>query len=370
MKTLTISTSALRNSVAVANNFVQKEGDFAGMITLVGTDGKLEVKSSDFTQSVIFKNIDFVSSDLTDSNFNAFSINGKKLTTVLKAAKADEIQMEVHSEHITIKSGRSKVKIDTLANTQEIEISMNGESLDFGSYVGKMEQMLHTVDTNNPSYALNGLLLQVKNGVFNMVSTNAKNMAINTINTDLKDMDVVIPKEAVSTISKLFNGFDIKINVDDTCLSVDTQTICYQTKLINVSFPNWQRIVPKSVEQTITINRNGLKGLLEEASIFNDDVIVTIKDKKIIIVDLDERERSSTEVIDEVSDELANIKFAINSKGVINFLNSFTEDNVQLAYTASNLPIMMIASPEYKEIMMPIALSSIVLSEEEVRDAA
>lgn len=366
MKTLTINTSALRNSVAVANTFTQKEGDFMGMITLVGTDGKLEVKSSDFVQAVIFKNIDFVSSDLTDTNFAAFSVDGKKLTTVLKTAKTDEVQIELHSEKIVIKSGRSKVKIDTLANTQVIEIVQDGDSFDFSNEIGKMEQILHAVDSNNPNYALNGVLLQVKDGVFNMIGTDTKRMAIATSETTLSDIDVVVPKDAVSTISKLFKGFNIEAHIGEVYLTVDTETVCYQTKLINSAFPQWQRIVPQSAEQTITINRTGLKVLIEEAAIFESKVKIKINKDGIVVKDLD----GNTEATDTFTVDNADMLFAVDSKAILDFLNSFDEDNVDIAYNGANMPFMLTANSEYKEILMPVVLSDDEDSEEETSHAA
>jgi DNA polymerase-3 subunit beta len=366
MQTLTINTSVLRNSVSVANTFTQSEGDFIGMITLVGTDGKLEVKSSDFVQTVIFKNIDFVSSDLTNTSFNAFSVDGKKLTTVLKAAKTDEVQIELYSEKIVIKSGRSKVKIDTLANTQEIEIVKDGESFDFSSQIGKMDQILHAVAHDGPNYALLGVLLQAKDGLLNIVGTDTKRMAIASSETKLNDLDVIVPKDAVSTISKLFKGFNIEAYIGESYLTVDTETVCYQTKLINTLYPEWQRIVPKSAEQTITINRRGLKTLIEEASIFESKVKIRINEKGIVVQDMD----GNTEVTDTLAVDNADMYFAVDSKAVIDFLNSFDEDNVVIAYNGANMPFVLTANSEYKEIVMPIVISDEETHKEETSHAA
>jgi DNA polymerase-3 subunit beta len=366
MKTLTINTSAIKNSVATASMFMQKEGDFSGMITLVGNEGKIEVKSSDFIQTVIFKDIDFVSSDLTDTSFSAFSVDGKKLATVLKAAKTDEIQMELHSEKIVIKSGHSKIKIDTLANTQEIEIAKDGESFDFSSEIGKMEQILHAVDSNNPHYALNGVLLQVKEGVFNMVGTDTKRLAIASSDTNLSDIDVVVPKDAVSTIAKLFKGFSIDAYIGEVNLTVDTETVCYQTKLINTSFPQWQRIVPQSAEQTVTISRTVLKTLVEEASIFESKVKISINQNGIVVKDLD----GNTEATNTSPVENADMLFAVDSKAILDFLGSFNEDNVEIAYNGSNLPFVLTANSEYREILMPVVISEEESIQEESSHAA
>lgn len=355
MKTITTNTGALLNSVAVANTFMPKEGDFLGKMVMVGNDGKLQVKASDLVQTIIYKNIDFVSSDLTDSDFKAFSIDGKRLLTTLKAAKTDEVSIEIHAEHIVIKSGRSKVKIETMANTQTIEIqSGNGSSFDFSSQIGGFEQILHAVDTNNPKFELNGAFLQIKNGVFCIVSTDAKRLAVVTTETTLNDKEVIIPKSGIQTIVKLFKGFNISAEIESTNLSVHTDGISFSTKLINGKFPEWQRIVPQTLTQRITVDRYRLSELLKEASLFDSSVSITIRNGEITIKDFE----GNTEVVDTVSDTNANIVFGINSRVLLDFLASYNEDNVQIGFNGPNLPIMLIANPNYKEVAMPLVMQA------------
>lgn len=365
MKTLTINTNGLLNAVAVASSFTPRDGEFIGKLVMVGTDGKLQVKASDYIQTVIFKDISFVSSDLTDADFKPLSIDGKKLLTVLKAAKTAEVQIDINNDDITVKSGRSRVKIETLVNTQEIEIkSGNGHSFDFSSQLGSFEQILHSVDSNNPRPELSGVLLQVKGGVFNVVGTDTKRLACITSQTDLADTQVIVPKSGIQTIIKLFNGFDVSVELTEVTLSAHTNSVSYQTKLINGKYPEWQRIVPRSFSQSLVIERMRLLELVKEASLFETQIIISIKNGKILLEDFN----GSTKVEDVYGDENINIKFAINAKSIIDFLTSYDEDNVQIGYNGSNLPVMLIASPSYKEVCMPIVMAEEV--EDDTRAAA
>jgi DNA polymerase III subunit beta len=367
MKKITLSTAGLLNSVAVANTFMPKDGDFAGKIVLVGANGKLEVKAADMIQTVIFKDIDFVSSDLTDNNFSALSIDGKKFLTVLKAAKTDEVQIELQSGLIIVKSGRSKVKIETMVNTQIIDISTNGNSFDFSNQIGLMELILHSIGNNEPKYELNGALLQVKDGIFNIVGTDTRRLASITTETSLSDTEVIVPKQGIQTIVKLFKGFDISAEIDNFTLSVHTDSVSYSTKLINGKFPEWRRIVPQSLIQTVTISRYGLETMIKEASIFDSSITIRLQNGVIKITDFG----GNTEVEDTFSDANANIVFAIDSKYILDFLASNTEDNVQIGFNAANLPIMLIANHSFKEIVMPIAMQEDeAVDSEEVQNAA
>lgn len=351
MKTLTLNTSSLLNAVAIANNFMAKEGDFEGTIVLAGHNGKLEVRSTNFEQTIIFKEIDFVSSDLTDNNFSAFSIDGKKLLTVLKAAR-DEVKIElISTEQVIVKSGRSRVKIDLFANTQSISINKEGYSLgNMSEQINAMHKVIHAADLNNPKYELNGILLQAKQGYFNVVATDARRLSIvKMVSQD--NMDIIIPKKGAETIIKLFQGFDVDSKLqDNTLLSFHTDKISFSTKLINGKYPNFERIVPMGFKQTVTIPTSALKSLVNEASIFNNEIIIDINNNKIKLTDFDD----NTKVEDDFTSSV-NIQFGINAHAIIDFINTIKDINIQIGFNENSLPIALIASNQ-KEIIMPIVM--------------
>lgn len=365
MKTLTINTTAITLAITVATTFSMRDGDYKGQVLLVGKDGKLEVKSSDLMQSIIFKNIDFISSDLTDINFKSFSVDGKKFSTVLKAAKTDEVQIELNEEFIIVKSGRSKIKIDTFAKVQEINMLEDGNSFALSDKLEHIEKALHAVDFENPKYELNGMLLQIKDGVFNTVATDTKRLVAISSKTSIEDIDIIIPKKGAETFVKLFKGKNVSAKISDTAMVVFTESIEYETKLINGKFPEWQRIIPKEIAKTVTLPAFALDTLVKEASILNDDLIIEFSNNKIKIVDFEK-----TTVIEDDFENDANIKFGIKSKMITDFIASYytgdVTEQITISFNESNLPIVLIADENHKEIVMPIALST----EEEIQDAA
>lgn len=363
--TLTLNTIIIRNAVATAVNYMPNQGDFEGKIVVVGNDGKLQVKASDFKQSIILKDIDYVSSDLTDSTFAPFSIDGKKLLTVLKSAKTDEVQFELLPEKIVVKSGRSKVKVDTLCETQEISIAKGeGNTFAIANKIATMQKVLHAVDSNNPKFELNGVLMQMKKGIFNIVATDTKRLAAITEESDDGDIETIIPKEGIQTIVKLFKGFEIAAELNSTTLSVHSETIDYSCKVINGKYPEWQRIVPLEFKQKVSINTLTLKTFVEEASLFEQEVIININSNKIRVTDFG----GNTEVEDNLVADNANMRFGMNAKIILDFIASLGEDqDIQIGYNASNMPIMLIAGPGHREVAMPIVIADAY--EEETDDS-
>ncbi|WP_294963352.1 DNA polymerase III subunit beta [Sulfurimonas sp.] len=364
---ITVPRDNLLNAVSIANTFMPIEGEFNGKIVMVGVNGKIEVKSTDMIQSIILKDITFISSDLTVDNFTAFSIDGKKLLTVLKAAKTEELTLHILDSRIEVKSGRSTVKIDILAETQDVTISNgSGSNFDISENIANFEQVIHAVGNKNPKHELNGILLQIKDGIFNVVGTDTRRLSCITTNTNLPDKEVIVPKDGINTIVKLFKGFTISAEIDDTTLAVHTENISYQTKLINGKYPNWESIVPKSVKQAVTINRYSLSSMLQEAKLFDDNVIIKIKNGEIQLKDIN----GETNIVDLFTDENTNLVFTINAKNVLEFLSSFQEDELQIGFNGTNLPVIFKANNNYREIVMPVVMQEDVEEMEDEKQAA
>jgi DNA polymerase-3 subunit beta len=353
MKKITINTKLLLNAVAVANNYTSKDGEHAGAITLTGDNNSLEVKATDGLQNIVFKNIGFVSSDLADPSFKTITLDGKKLATVLKVAKTNDVVIEMQKEAIFVKSNRSRVKIETHAKTQEVEVEKNyGKPLEIAACIQRMDSLLHAIDQNNPKYELNGLLIQAENGRVNMVSTDTKRLAVVSSSAQMDDTQIILPKQAVATISKLFSEDEVVTEADDVFFSIHSESISYSTKLINGSYPEYKRIIPQSFSQEVTFNANDFAEAVSEASMFENDIVIVVKNQILTISDF----KQDTRVVlpkDESISQNTEICFAINAKYILDFIVAANTEILELCFNAHNTPLVLKAE-DLQEIVMPI----------------
>lgn len=350
---ISVNTMRILNAVATASSYVAKDGDHAGKLTISGIDGHLEVKVTNYVQTVVLRKIPFSSSDMTLDSIEAFSIDGKKLLTALKAVKTESIELERSSDILQIKAGRSKFKINLFDEVQEVEISKKGKSLDIGdNLIENFKKVIHSVGINMPKYELNGVLIEIKGGLLNTVGTDTTRLSLVTAKTSNDDMEIIVPKDAISSIIRLFGHLDVTAFVDETSLTISTEILDYSTKLISGKFPAWQRIVPQSFTQKFTINKDKFATLVKEASLFDSQITVKIKDQKILIKDFD----GNTEVEDTVSDSNIDMNFHVNAKNILDFISSYSDDDITIGFNHSNLPFVLIADASYKEIVMPIII--------------
>lgn len=364
MKKITINTKTLLNAVATANNYTSKDGEFVGDITLAGNDGQMEVKATDNTQTIVFKNIPFVSSDLTDVGFKTFSLNGKKLATVLKVVKTDEVIIELEENFITVKSGRSRAKIETTAKPQNITIEKEyGKKIDFNFSNEALNYMIHAIDQNNPKWEMNGMLLEVKDSHLSMVATDTRRLAVIKQPSSTEEMSIILPKEAVLTFNKLFSDVEIETEADEYAFSVYSPFVDYKTKLISGTFPAYQNILPKTFSKIVSLDAKQLGDLIMEASMFETDILINISSEAVSASDLSGNTEASFAGIDDLEDE---IKFAVNSRYILDILSNTKSKTVKICFNNTNIPFVIQTNENTQEVIMPVALPE----EDEIMEAA
>lgn len=360
-----INTLQLTNAVQTANNFLAKgEFNLSDKITLSNIEGKITVSSTDFIETIAINNIDCQPDNLTDStNFEPFSVDGKMFLSVLKSIKTSELEMQIDTEtnKLSIKAGRRKAILEFINDTHNFLITNNmGKPVSIDK-LDDINKVLHAVGVNNPRHEVTGVHLNSNNGILNVVSTDTRRLSVVTKKTEDKDFSCIIPKSGVINMLKLFGGLNIDAYIQETYVVVTTNDISYSCKLINGNYPEYQRIIPQSTQQTFTLDRTKFIELIKEASIFEDTIEISIRNNEIVIKDLE----GSSETSESLETNNANILFRVSAKYILEFLVSYSDEKIQIGFNDKNLPIMLIADSEYKEVLMPV-----VINENEEKQAA
>lgn len=349
MKNIIIEKNVLENVVATAVNYLPtKESDMEGMLTLAGNGKKFSISTTNYAEKLILSEIEYSSDELELPKFS-FSVDGKKLLHVVRSIKANSLKFAIDdNKEITISGGRNKVKLEVSDLIFDFVLDNIGNSLNVGKLFDGFKSILHSVDSNNPKIELNGASLQCNNGTLSLVGTDTRRLSVFTTDND-SPCNIIIDKASIKSILKLFDGLEPSAVTTDTSLTVWTENVTYNCKLIGGSFPQWQRIVPQKLAQTFSFDRVKLIEMLKEASIFNSNVEVEIGNGMVKISDLD----GNADTLEYFETGNADIKFKVNSKFMLDFLTSYGDELVQIGFNEPKLPIMLIANPNYKEVVMP-----------------
>ena len=285
--------------------------------------------------------------------------NGKKLLDIIKGLKDDEVTLETINDYLYIKQNSSKFKLPML-NPNDFPAFPQIESkpkfdINSQTLVKSIKKIAPAIDTNNPKFELNGSLIDIKDNYINIVATDTKRLAVVKIEQATEhDFSLIIPKKAIAEIQKLF--FDtIEMFYDENTLIASSAHFTFYTKLINGKFPDYTRIIPKTKNHQIQLNRSFMIDAIKQISIISPEIKITFKAEKVVFESLnDDNIEAKTEV--EFTTGLENdIYLAVNSRYILDFLSHIENDAFILGFNDSGLPFTL-ESDAFITIVMPIMI--------------
>jgi len=144
------------------------------------------------------------------------------------------------------------------------------------------------------------------------------------------------------------------IKYDDTYLVVSNNNYTFFTKLINGKFPDYERIIPKSLKYNFALSKALLIEAIKLVTSIESKIKITFNQESIIFESLDDDSESKTQ-IDVTLDIDDSFYIAVNSKYILDFLSSTANENIQIGFNESNLPFYLEDS-NFITIIMPIVL--------------
>ncbi len=282
------------------------------------------------------------------------TINAKKLNDIIKALQNKEIEIKTEDDHIIIHQDTSIYKLSTFNADEFPEFpnpdDLNQLEIDNEEFIDAIKKIFPVIDNNNPKYELNGALFDIKEKT-NFVSTDTRRLAVYYSNAKGKESKIIVPKRSISEIKRIFNE-DMKIFYDDVYLILKNEDILFFTKLINGKYPAYEKIIPQNFKYIINIQKNEFLSHLRQISIISNEVKITIKKEEIIFESFsDETIQAKTSF--KISTGVDEFIFAVNSKYLIDFLNTINSDNFELCLNEPNIPFEL-KDGNFITIVMPL----------------
>ncbi|MFA5427283.1 MAG: DNA polymerase III subunit beta, partial [Sulfurimonas sp.] len=127
------------------------------------------------------------------------------------------------------------------------------------------------------------------------------------------------------------------------------------TKLINGKFPEYSRIIPKEVSKTLTLPKATMIEAIKQITTISTDVKITFLNNSIVFESLsDDNIEAKTEINYETNFSSPFV-IAINSKYLLDFLNSINSSEFSIGLNESNLPFVLNEN-NFKTVVMPIVI--------------
>jgi DNA polymerase-3 subunit beta len=122
---------------------------------------------------------------------------------------------------------------------------------------------------------LNGVLWELRADRMRMVATNGHRLArmdVPASATGGSQADLIVPPKALDQIRRLFGGDeDIEIGKSDNHLGFRSTTTQVFTRLIEGPYPNYEQVIPRENDKSLTADKAALAAALRRMSIVASD---------------------------------------------------------------------------------------------------
>ncbi|WP_456381687.1 DNA polymerase III subunit beta [Hydrogenimonas sp.] len=285
--------------------------------------------------------------------------NGKKLLDIVRILKEGDIVLETIEGTLHIKQESSKFKLpmfdaDEFPVFPEVD-DLPSIELDSMQLIQMFKKVSPAIDTNNPKYELNGALLNIKEEEIDIVGTDTRRLAIGKIpNESDTTLSIIIPKKAIMEIQKLFFN-QIEIHYDETNLIITAPGYYFYTRLINGKYPDYERIIPKSVKHSLTLPKTKIVEAIKQITTISQEIKLTFEPDSIVFKSLGDENSEAVTEIDLSTGFEEKFVLAVNSRYLLDFLTHIDTENFTMGLNEPNLPFV-VQSENFSTIIMPIII--------------
>ena len=353
---ITISKSIMENILIQAQPFLEKKdtSQITSHVYINVSNSILTLKATDYEIGYFINtnNVNIIQDGSTTAN-------GKKLLDIIKILKDGDVNLEVKNDMLYITQAHSNFKLPTFSHSDFPEFpAYEGKariSIDSHSLIESLKKITPAIDTNNPKFELNGALIDIKPSSINFASTDTRRLAVvNIPNETANELSIILPKKAIVEIQKLFFN-EIELYYDETNLIIHSDQYTFFTKLINGKFPEYSRIIPKEVSNTLLLPKAIMIDSIKQITTISTDVKITFLNDLITFESLSDDNIEAKTEIGFNTGFSEPFTIAINSRYLLDFLNTINNSEFTIGLNEGNLPFIL-SDENFKTVVMPIVI--------------
>ena len=246
----------------LSNVLLSLEGN---LLSMTGTDLEVEIKGS--TEVV------------SSGEAGEVTVSARKFLDICRSLP-DGAQVDFSSSEgkAQIVSGRSRFSLATLnANVfpsvdegeQNVEFSVSGSMIR-----GLIDSTSFAMAQQDVRYYLNGMLWEVTHNQLRVVATDGHRLALCDGPCEVAVGDkisAILPRKGIIELSRLLADDEARVSIGSNHIRVTGADYCFTSKLVDGSYPDYDRVVPKGGNKLVVGDREQLKQAFGRTAILSNE---------------------------------------------------------------------------------------------------
>jgi len=368
---LSIERAALLKALAHVQSVVERRNTIPILsnVLLSADGGKLVFTATDMDLTIL----DEVAA--TTAEEGATTVPAHTLYEIVrKLPEGAEVSLAVSGDggQMTLRAGRSTFSLATLP--KEDFPSAGSEALPH-SFTVAAEDLRHLIDrtrfaisTEETRYYLNGIYLHAVeedgNERLRAVATDGHRLARfeMAMPEGAGDMPgVIVPRKTVNELRKLIDGSDsaVELSLSETKISFAFDATNLTSKLIDGTFPDYQRVIPSGNDKTLDVNRREFADAVDRVSTISTEKSRAVKlaiDDGTLTLSANSPENGSAVEQIEVDYGGPAIEIGFNSRYLLDIAQQIEGDTAQLSMSDAASPTVVreLADHSALYVLMPM----------------
>ena len=210
---------------------------------------------------------------------------------VRKLPDGSQIELDAPGDgKLTIRAGRSRFTLSCLP-TEDFPVMSGGEyAHSFKIPAGELRELIDrtrfAMSTEETRYYLNGIYMHVfdREGTKTLRAVSTDGHRLASVELPLPSgaagmPGVIVPRKTVGEIRKLIDetGDDVEISLSDAKIRFAFDDAVLTSKLIDGTFPDYQRVIPAGNDKEMTVDRKAFSDAVDRVSAISSEKSRAVK---------------------------------------------------------------------------------------------
>ena len=335
-------------------------------VLMENQDGKIRFTTTDLEIQITTT----IDTGIRGGQNAAFTVGGKKFQEILRVLpEQSKITIDTKENKAQIKTNKSRFSLQTLPAQDFPKLSNQLENakkivLPQKELKNLLFSVQYAMAQQDVRYYLNGVLLIIDGNKLKVVATDGHRLAYNAgaINGHYEKQEIILPRKAVSELSKLLADSDesVELEFSQQQVKVTFSGITLITKVIEGKFPDYERVIPK-YDNHLNMERAVMQQALQRAAILSNEkfrgVRFVLTEKNLSIISSNsEQEEAQEEIETDYHGEPLDIGFNVNY--LMDGLNNISSSTATFSFGDPNSSILMTTpeNQEFRYVVMPMRI--------------
>ncbi|MBZ8132966.1 DNA polymerase III subunit beta [Afifella sp. IM 167] len=277
---------------------------------------------------------------------------------VRKAPEGSEIELATgDGGTMKLKAGRARFDLQMLPDADFPDLDPGTLPVSFTLAAGELRRLIErtqfAISTEETRYYLNGIFFHVAGEgpgqMLRAVATDGHRLAKAEIAAPSGSAEmpgIIVPRKTIGEMQRLLedSDTDVAVELSDTKIRLTAGPIVLTSKLIDGTFPDYERVIPSGNDKEMTVTKDIFKNAVDRVSTISSDrgraVKLSLSDGKLVLTVNNPDSGSATDEIDvEYAGEPLEIGF--NSRYLLDIADQLTTEEARFELADPGSPTLI-----------------------------